>query len=166
MTFYLTLTFSLPPSICSLPYLCPSHLVFLSGSPFCDMSSLWFGIFLFQNAGTLNFVFNGIRSDFSLPLSLSLMYFYIVLPPSSSHICMNDVCISSISNRNGCKKTKEGRGTKGLFGERRCHSHMLSVALLFLSPLSVPKVDFCFHILDLIGQPLAAAVSPLSSKFW
>lgn len=60
-------------------------------------------------------------------------------------------------------KTKEGRGTRGLCVERKCHSHMPSVPLLLLSTLSLPKVDFCFHNLDLFGQPLAAAVSPLSS---
>lgn len=130
------------------------------------MSSLWFGFFYFKMLApwTLFLMVFAVTSLF-LFHSLSCT-FYIVLPPSSSHICMNDVCISSISSRNGCKKTKEGRGTKGLCGERRCHSHMLSVTLLFLSPFNVPKVDFCFHILDLIGQPLAAAVSPLSSKFW
>lgn len=103
----------------------------------------------------------------SLFLFHSLSYtFYTVLSPSSSHICMNDVCISSISSKNGCTKTKEGRGTKGLCGERGCHSHMLAATLLFVLPRTVPKLDFCFYIVDLTGQSLAAAVSPLSSKLW
>ncbi len=76
---------SLPPSICSLPYLCPSYLVFLSGSPCCGM--IFTLVHFFQSAGTLNFVFNGIVSDFSLPLSLSLVYFlHCVVTVIQSHL--------------------------------------------------------------------------------
>lgn len=166
LSFCLTLTFSLPPSICSLPYLCPSHLVFLH-LHFVAWSSLWFGFISFKVLAPWT-LFLMVLSVTSLFLFHSLIYstFYIVLSPSSSHICMNDVCISSIRSRNGCKKTKERRGTRGLCGERGCYSHMLSVTLLFVLPRTVPKLDFCFHVVDLIGQSLAAAVSSLSSKLW
>jgi len=160
-----SLSLSLPPSLHLLSSLSAVSISFslsLSNSILRYVFTLvW--VLLFQSAGTLNFFFQWyweslLSSSFTLSLSCT---FYIVLPPSSSHICINDVCISSISNRNDSKKTKEGRGTRGLCVERKCHSHNPSVPLLLLSTL--PKVDFGFHVLDLIGPPLAAAVSPLSS---